>query len=235
MKPTILLTHEARLRDWQLQPPLHGTAALLGWRTSAELEIDAAVPENVAFIFARALTRIGRVSFPSSERPPFDPADSVQVFEAKNLVQWVRDRISRTPAKTYFISTGHPETARLLFEDGMFPWSMQATLALMTAPDSGPLRIDRHRLFELMELRPFDFHTVAETGMFGAFVPGVDGAVGAVIARDPAEQARILAAIEQEARSAGFCWRVCSGQEFGEDLARGRLSDSPPGNAAVET
>lgn len=154
---------------------------------------DGGVPSLVVDIIARALTRSGRVTFPSasaeSARFGWSPRglDHVGAFSLRAseglscllrmlCVIATRQNTRRLP----MVSTTREETARELFDDAAFPWCLQGQFALISRSTATPPEfgkdfqlpsslIDNNWADSLRELRP--------TGIEAIIRPGVDGDV----------------------------------------------------------
>jgi hypothetical protein len=194
--------------------------ALIGWRVQPEERIDAGVPREVAGVLARALAGTALVTFPTSEPcATTSETDTVQVLEATGVFRRLRDHASRTPSRIFLVSTRQAETVRALFEDGLFPWWMQGTLALLGAPQALAPRIARERLLSIMDLPPVDWSSLSELGVAAVLVPGVDGDVAALFSSASEFEGRFLSALEREARAADFEWVVSASEDdFAEQL-----------------
>src|SRR5438034_405797 len=57
----ILLCETPRMAGWQLEPLLSGRFVLLGWQHSREDDMEGGLPDDVASLLARSLTRVALV------------------------------------------------------------------------------------------------------------------------------------------------------------------------------
>lgn len=221
MERTLLVTREVLRSRWQIRQPVGEATVVLGWRTTQELEIDDGPAPEVALIMARAFTAIALVTFPLAEPPKANPVDWVRVLTEPNPLLKVRDRWERIPATFYMVSTRSPQAAAQLFDDGRFSWTMQTTLALLGSPDAPPPELIRAEVLGVCMSQSVDFGALEKHAIIGAVLPGVDGDMALLACRDRETQGTLLAAIEREARAAGYDWRVCSAEAFTDAMADG--------------
>lgn len=187
----ILFCCDAVSARWQLGslPPKHGFFVLIGWTME---DPEGGVPSPVVEILARALTRSGRVTFPSASAESANIGwsskglDYIGAFSLRpagglpflcRLHSYVTS--SRNARRLPLLSTIREEAARELFDDAAFPWRLQGQFALISRPTTPPPEFGGFqlpdRLFDddwadsLQELGP--------TGIEAIIRPGVDGDV----------------------------------------------------------
>ena len=159
----ILLCENPRSAHWRLEPPLSGRFVLLGWRHSREDEIEGGVPDDVASLLARSLTRVALVTFPSggSEPVAFTSEDHVRTLRPTRWRDRLRVIVSYSPlafgGRLHFrfllVSSRRPDVVKTLF-DGV-SWSMQAQAIFLSAPDAPAPTID-WRTFMSLQRRAID-------------------------------------------------------------------------------
>jgi len=185
---SIFVCVEPRRSEWQLGvlPPSIGRMMLIGWKKDQE-PVDAGVPEDVAAVVARALTSIGRVTFPSSA--------------------------ARGPAE--LTSTTDPQTLMQAFDDAAHPWSMQGQVLLISAPAEAPPGVDRKQLRALLENEWGEAaQALSAPGVIGVVRPGVDGDLAGLLTLTADAERTSLAALEGETRRASFDWSVLTEDAF---------------------
>jgi hypothetical protein len=201
---SIFVCLEPRRSEWQLGalPPSIGRMMLIGWKKDPE-PVDAGVPEEVAAVVARALTSIGRVTFPSSA-----------VHAATGSGWWP---LKRAPGPVELTSTTDPQTLIQAFDDAAHPWSMQGQVLLISAPAEAPPEIDRKQLRALLENEWGDAaDALSAPGVIGVVRPGVDGDLAGLLTLTADAERTSLAALEGETRRASFDWAVLSEDAFAE-------------------
>lgn len=150
----ILACREPRSACWQLGPlPARaGSLVLFGWKRVPP-PVDSGVPQDMAVVFARALTSIARLTFPCSL--VFRPVTSQWTPQGDDWIRrWNKgDRISRIkaalrrpPVADILVSTWRPETALRLFDDPAYPWWLQGQAVLLSERNAMPPDIDDQHL-----------------------------------------------------------------------------------------
>ena len=199
----IFVCVEPRRSEWQLGvlPPSMGRMMLIGWKQDPE-PVDAGVPDDVAAVVARALTSIGRVTFPSS---------------AVHASAGGWSPFKRGPDAGDLLSTTDPQTVTQAFDDAAHPWSMQGQVLLISAPSVPPPEIDRKRLRALLEN---DWSGAADAlappGVIAVLRPGVDGDLAGLLTLTADAERTSLAALEGETRRAAFDWSVLTEAAFAD-------------------
>jgi hypothetical protein len=202
-----LLCENPEPTKWQLTAPLQGNLWILGWRRMPEYEIEGGVPDEVAEILAKSLTSTALVTFPSIE-PAIGTGDYVQRIDA-GLLESLEAAFLRIPGAFNLISTTRPESAKLLFNAGGFPWYLQGQIILLSPLGSQPPVLNRKTLFSVMEANlQADFNMLSLIGVQAIIYPGVDGDVVGIVSSSLAFESEILRAIESEAVRSGFSWQV---------------------------
>lgn len=202
---SIFVCLEPRRSDvWQLGvlPPSMGRMMLIGWKKDPE-PVDAGVPEDVAAVVARALTSIGRVTFPSS------------AVHAPAGGGW--SPFKRGPGSADLLSTTDPQTVMQAFDDAAHPWWMQGQVLVISAPSVPSPEIDRKHLRALLEN---DWSGVADAlsppGVIAVLRPGVDGDLAGLLTLTADAERTSLAALEGETRRASFDWSVLTEDAFAD-------------------
>jgi hypothetical protein len=216
----VLVCHQPREPKWRLQPPVSGTLMLVDQRAPLDQEREAGVPDEVASLLARALTDVALVSFPcSSERVSTDK-DHVRVLGPTGLRERLESAFSGAPSRVVFVSTRQPDVTKTLFDDAAFPWWLQGQIAVLSAPDAPPPRVDRRALLGLIEpLHSVDLEALSFQGVAGLMRPGVDGDVAGILASTSDFERQVQEAIRNEAVARGIEWQVVSEDAFTEQLA----------------
>jgi hypothetical protein len=208
-----LLCKNPESHNWQLKSPLQGDLWMLGWRILPEYEIEGGMPDEIAEIFAKALTSTALVTFPTPESAS-GIDDFVRRIDA-GFIESLEAAFLRTLGSFNLISTTNPETAKNLFDAGYFPWDMQGQIILLSPLGSQPPALNRKTLFSVMDnnLR-IDFNLLSSTGIQAIIYPGVDGDLVGIVAASPAFENEILRAIESEAVRSGFSWQIVAEEDF---------------------
>jgi hypothetical protein len=224
----IFVCRDPRGAHWQLGalPTTESHMTLIGWR-QVPAPNDAGVPDDVAAILARALTSVGRLTFPSSSyfgapcgegSPP--AGDLVRSLGYGGLVERIRNAVGHVPATIALLSTRRPESAARAFDDEGFPWWLQGQVVVLSSPEAAPPDIDRVTVLSLLT---DDWSkraaNLAPAGIAGVMRPGVDGDVAGLLSLTVAFETALLAALEKETSRAGFDWAVLEEDAFSEWLA----------------
>lgn len=206
---------------WQLGPlpPAEGRIILIGWHLSGS-PVDSGVPEEIAAILANALTSIVRVSFPISEThhgasKKWGNGDDKVRSLGGNLIERVEAALRREPSNVALLSTRSPKMAARLFGDSAYPWRLQGQVAVLSALDAEPPRIDRKTLLSLIgddwTKHAAQLHSC---GIVGVLRPGVDGDIAGVLSLTDEFTATLIKALERAARLAKFNWLWLSENGF---------------------
>lgn len=227
-RKVLLLCESPRGAQWQLEPPTHGSLVLLGWRVPDQ-DIEGGVPDEVASLLARALTRVAIVTFWCCREPAASSEDRVRIVQAPGRGErsWAAfSRVplwpgpSRFPSKVILVSTRRPDVAKTLFNDADFPWWGQGQVILLSSPAAPPPAIAWRTLQSLFEAtQPVDLGALAAIGVAAIVRPGVDGAVAGIMASTEEFERRLLSSIESEAGGFGFDWLVVPEDAFAEELS----------------
>ena len=222
-KRAMLVCPRPRAANWQLEPPAIGRFVLLGWQVSPDHDRDGGVPDEIASVLARSLTRVALVTFPRSSLAETATSweEHVRTLQPTGWGERLRDAFERRPSRFFLVSTHSPDIAKTLFHDGGFPWGMQGQVILLGAPDARPPEIDRRTLLSLITdaNRPLDLDALGSMGVAAIVRPGVDGDVAGLMSSTEALERQILSAIHDDAVRVGLDWRVLSEDAFGEQLA----------------
>jgi len=209
--------------QWQVATRSSRPLALVGWRTDLEQERDAGVPQTVRAVFAAALSCVGCVTFPYSERLEPGSDDVVRALPARGLSEKWNALRARMPATIQVITSRQVETVQHLFDDAGFPWCLQGQVALISPHDAAPPMFDRSKLFAWIDpARALDWEELVLLGVNTAIRAGVDGDVMAVMSESESTETSVLASLERHARSAGFDWAMLSESDFTNALAGDR-------------
>lgn len=212
---------------WQLGPlpPAKGALMLIGWRLRGAA-VDGGVPQPVARMLARAMTTVGRVSF------PIDESDANASFSAGPLkrrqglravlgvVADVAATLRATRSAPTLVSSADPERVQRLFDDAAFPWHLQGQVALLSAAAAAAPGIDCATALSLVE----DDWTskaasLASAGVIAVLRPGVDGDVAAFWSLSATVADLWSACLADEARQAGIARECLSESDFMNALA----------------
>jgi hypothetical protein len=208
--------------EWQLGPlpPAAGRMMLIGWKQEPE-PVDGGVPAAVAAVLTRALTSLGRVTFPSSmvQASATSGWSRIGSDDVRGLAAPFTGRVAAamkgTPGHVVLVSTTDSETARQAFDDPGYPWWMQGQVLLMSASNAAPPDIDREQLLALLDQDwARGAERLARSGIAGILRPGVDGDLAALLTVTGGVDDASLAALEREARLASFGWSVVAEEAF---------------------
>jgi len=219
-----------RKPGWELEPLAPEGFRLLGWRQSREDEIDAGVGDELASIFARALTRVALVTFPRSTDPQaetpvsFTSEDRIQILRPTGWRERLRVIAShspvalseRLPFRLLLVSTRRSDVVKTLFDGAA--WSMQAQAILLGTPDAPAPTMDWRAYMSLQE-HPVSRDALASLGLAAIVLPGVDGDVAGLTATTAEFERQVLSSIEHEAVRSGFEWRVLPEDSFADAMA----------------
>lgn len=205
-----------------------GILSLLGWRCHPPAA-DAGVPSPVAACLACALTRVCRLSFPTSRvvGAPLGeawtpvPGGLGHALETPGLRAWSGHRGS----PGWLLSTTDSRAAAGLFDDPGFPWWLRGQAAVASARDGPPPAVEPAAVLALLDDVAPDTKALTAAGVSALLRPGVDGDVAGLLALSEAADRALLQALAQAAREAGLGWEL----QPGEDAFARRLAASPPG------
>lgn len=213
----IHLCREPRAAHWQLGPlpSEHGHVVLLGWRTADD---GGGMPDAVQHVFARAFTAVARVTFATSAVPAEAPrewtadagGDWLRILTPLGTAQKIVARLRGAPGVLGLYSTTRASSAQRLFDDGGFPWWLQAQAAVLSPRGAPPPDIDVASWPALLDERWLDAASALREARIDAVVrPGVDGAVAGLLTWHDATEHRLLTALSQETARAGLTWHEC--------------------------
>lgn len=204
---------------WQLPSSAINRLIMIGWHLATGRGVDGGVPETVAQLLARALTRFGWVSFFDASEPERSTQTRVRRLEASGLGATARAIVHRFPRSVSVISTRLPEVVQGAFEASLFSWERQGQVLLLTAPDVPGPAIDWSGMWSLTG-REMALTTEALRALqVDALVfPGVDGCVMGLASAKPESEARVLADLQIEAEASAFTWRMVDENEFAKAL-----------------
>ena len=210
-KGEIFVCTDAKGAIWQLGtlPPPIGEVMLVSWKTSAAA-VDAGVPQEIATIFIDAMLALGNILFPVAEPIPLADGDQILL---KGRIPFRRMRL---------LSTRNRDSARLLFDDGNYPWWMQGQAAVL---------YENQHFND--SLTPKDFQKLfsdgwavgaadlCARGAAAVIRPGVDGDVFGLFTAEVARQAAFSSELEKAAGLAGYRFRKLSETDLTSELAEG--------------
>ena len=212
---------------WQLGPltRVDGHVSLLGWCVPGNSP-DAGVPEPVGRLVCRALTRVARLSFPVAaapgpvpDVPPGADGDQLQRLVAHGLIERAALAWRGLPSRVNLLTTRRADTAMALFDDALFSWPLQAQIVLLSPPDAAPPRITHESLRSLIgEHWALHAAPLRSMGVFGVLRPGVDGDVAGLLSMSDGAERKLMDALADEARLAGFHWCLLSESDFSDRL-----------------
>jgi hypothetical protein len=213
---------DARGAQWQLGalPPPIGRLLLVGWRPDPQSP-EGSIAADAAVVLAGAICTAGRVTFLSSAVSGAATSewssrgDAWMVTLPAGLGARVGAALKGTPADVGLISTRDPATAVQMFDDGGFPWWMQAQVALVSNADAAPPSLDRERVLNLLAA-DWTSHVGAlgESGIRVVMRPGVDGDVAGLLSLLPDAESELIGALEAHCRNAGIAWSIVPEDEF---------------------
>lgn len=211
---------------WRLGLPSKEDMVLIGWNKS-DGEMDGGMPKDVANVLARAMASVALVSFPVGARA-LDAGNGNAALRnevAQSLVtHGLRERVEAVVKGEHshipLVSTRHPETVWRLFEDATYSWQLQGQIVLLSALGSQPPKLDRKTLLSLFA-KGWTNHaaSLAGKGVLGVLRPGVDGDVAGFLSLSDEFKQTFFSAVEREARSAKFDWRLVPEDIFVDALA----------------
>lgn len=219
---------------------------LVGWRLPVR-PADCGVPEEVAYVMARALTAIFRVTFPLSgdrcDALPPSGADSehrVLPLPARGLAMRLKAFYRGMPPRRCLVSAHSPEIVMQVFTDPGFPWHLKGQVALLSAPSAECPEIATDVLLALAD---DEWATEAEalrgSCVEGIVRPGVDGDVIGALSLTADFQDSFVRCWSVKPRPldwAGCCYlrRNSWKHWLGIDVTRGRGAATPPGGLLVD-
>lgn len=190
-----------------------GRWTLVGWSESPPAA-DGGLPPALAALWTRALATTARTTFlcsvlgvpRSADWTTFD-GDMVRSADAGGRIARAWARLSGAPQQVALVSTRRERTLANLFTDAGFPWWLQAQVALLSAPDSPPPRIDVASVLALLELDGLrGAQSLRPLGIQAVLRPGVDGDVAGLLGLDGDLDTRLIESLESQARRAGVDW-----------------------------
>ena len=211
---------------WQLGEPPDGRAwTLIGWQQKPP-SLDAGVPHDVAAVLAAALSAVARVTFPSSSEQAdaasdWSPRDrhDVRLLSSGGVTASIRAALKGTPRDMVLVSTRNPDAIVRLFDDAAYPWWMQGTFSLLSAPDGRPPDLEWTQAVALLSgPSPSEMESLL-AAVHGLLKPGVDGDVAGLLMQRPDLDARLLEALGRECGIRAIGWAVVSEDELVDRLA----------------
>jgi hypothetical protein len=207
---------------WQLDlnSPQDTEVTLVGWRTP-ESAIDSGVPTSVADLFARTLTTVSNVSFPSSDRSAIPESPQLRSTPVPaSVFARTMAKFKAEPGQVDLISTTDPNLAGKLFDDAGFPWHLQGQVALLFPLDAKPPQLTRKELMSVLDRGWRELQDrVKFPHLLGLMRPGVDGDVAGIWSFDKAFTKALLHQLEMEAHRMGFECQLVSENLFAESIA----------------
>jgi hypothetical protein len=217
---SILCAHDPALREWQLPLVRTGTLSLIGWRTDPISEREDGLPEEVADVLAKALTELGRVSFPCSEPVQTQPGDSVQVRRPRGLRATLLRLAAKEPPVIHVVSTRRSELTRHMFDDAGFPWWLQGQIGLVRSADATAPFTDLRMILEMIENADAPNWVELQTLNIQTIVrPGVDGGVMGLYNDSVSTRTLAIETLERCAKDAGYTWLTVSEPQFTDAVA----------------
>lgn len=216
----LLATRGPLVLPWQLAQPEETLPCLLvACGVPAAEGRDVGVPRPIADTFARALVRVGRVTYPRSSEPPSSPQTQSRPMRPVGVAERLSGALGRTPSKFWAVSTNDPEVASELFDDPGFPWWLQGQGAFISRGDSVPA-FDGATLLSATD--PALKVTQASLSALGAVAlmrAGVDGDVAGIVSLNRAVEAEIVGHFERAALEAGCKWLLLDENSFAATLS----------------
>jgi hypothetical protein len=137
--PVLLATRGPLALPWQLaQADESLPFFLVGWSVPPAPDRNSGVPKPIADAFARALVRVGRLTFPRSCEPPSSPRTLSRQMKPVGIAERLNTAFGSTPSKFWAVTTTDPKVASELFDDPGFPWWLQGQGALVSKGDPVP-------------------------------------------------------------------------------------------------
>jgi hypothetical protein len=206
---------EATREAWGLGPlpPANGALLLVGWSRQLAFAADDE-PAPFAAILATALTRLGPLAFPASER--LGAAGAV-------YAPWApRRRPLMSLARSALCLTSDVALAAKLFDDGAFPWPLQGQFGLLCEKSVKleALAALAGMLDGLIEPGwSAALPALNAAGVAAVLRPGTDGDVAGLLAADAALHGRVVASLAETARQSAVAFEMLDEAGFAAALA----------------
>jgi hypothetical protein len=218
--PVLIATRGPLALPWRLAEPEESLAFLLvGWSMPLAPDRDGGMPRPIGDAFARALVRVGRLTYPCSSEPPSSPRTQSRSMQPVGIAERLSTALGSTPSKFWVVTTNDPQVASELFDDPGFPWWLQGQGALISRGDLVP-SLDRATLLAVTD--PAFTVTQANLSALGAVAlvrAGVDGDVAGVASINPEVDAEILSCLEAAASESGIGWLLLDEDSFANSLS----------------
>ena len=226
-RSTILLTGEPGECHWQLGafPAGDGLGVMAGWTVESP---DGGVPASVVRVFAEAMARYGRITFPCSVgslgsgdswRMRGEDAVSRPAIAARGAWRRLLSRVA--PAKIPLLSTRRVDAALDLFEDPFYQWWNASQFALVSRPPEVPPPLVSplpSALFE--ENWPNAIALLQAAGVEIIMRSGVDGDVCGLAFRSSSARSEFEGLLHTAAAGCGLAVRTLSNAAFGKILSK---------------
>jgi hypothetical protein len=225
-RSTILLTSEPGEWHWQLGafPARDGLGVMAGWTVESP---EVGVPASVARVFASAMARYGRITFPCSVgslgggdawRMRGEDAVSRPAIGAQGAWRRLLSRVA--PAKIPLLSTRREDAVLGLFEDPHFHWWNASQFALVSRPPEVPPPLLSPLPSELFEENwPNAIALLRAAGVEIIMRSGVDGNVCGLAFRSSPIRAEFEGMLRAAAAHGGLAVRTVSNAAFGQILS----------------
>jgi hypothetical protein len=159
---------------------------LVGWKVAPDV-IDDDVPAPATRLLAGALCALFTVTFPSGLRRPIGAGLLPRKWRAGRHFEWV--------------TTRDAAAAEALFHDGLFSWSQQGQVVVLSADGTGGVSLSERHLEVLSQ--PELFQELSNLGAQGVMLPGVDGQVAGLYLFSSESNQALLRALADQAQAAG--------------------------------
>jgi hypothetical protein len=226
--PVLVATQRPLASHWQLAAPDESLAFLIvGWSLPPAPDRDDGIPKVVAIVLAKAMLRVGKLTYPRSSAPPSSPNTQSRLMKPRGIGEHLSTALGSAPSTFWAVTTTEPEVASDLFDDAGFPWWLQGQGALISRGESLPA-LDRATLLAATD--PAFTVTQADLSALGAVAlvrAGVDGDVAGIASSNRDVEAELVSSLAAAASEARLGWLLLDEEAFARAL-------SDAGRAEVE-
>jgi hypothetical protein len=114
--------------------------------------------------------------------------------------------------RVVFVASRTLDTASEAFHDGYFNWSQRGQVVFLSPPDSPVAPLTERHLDVAEDADRFD--QLADIGVTGVVVPGVDGDVAGIYTFDAGLRDRLISSVRTASNEAGAEFQIVSEAEF---------------------
>lgn len=203
---------------WELPlASLQGCATvLIGWTVDAQLA-ESKVPEQVACILARALTRSHALTY-------LDPGIMLHIASQRwqsTPEGWACILMpsgfhgKRKDSALPLVCTSRSNVAAQLFFTDHFIWNLKTQVGILSRRDCSPPTVSYQRVRDVLDRRLFDpWQFASEARAQGILLPGVDGDFAALSVFESDVLGKIQEYLIEECSAAKVNWEVVRESEF---------------------